>query len=166
MSGVTITRRREEVLDDLRGLYLAMRTHHAEIAPDFGPLRTADESWSRRRRAYHRWLDDDPEAFVLVARDAAGAAVGYAFVRTENGMPAWRDPARFGKVETLSVADDRRGEGVGAALLDRVYGELRPLGIDRVALDVVATNAAALRFYEREGFAPRFTQLWGHRPVT
>ncbi|UUY04812.1 GNAT family N-acetyltransferase [Svornostia abyssi] len=159
-----ITRHGSEVLDEVRGLYLEMRDHHAEIAPQFGPLRTDDDAWSRRVTTYRRWLDGDDEAFVLVARDPDGTAVGYAFTHVADGMPGWREPDRLGIVETLSIAADRRGAGIGKALLDRVYAELAPLGVHTVALDVVATNTDARRFYEREGLTPRTVQYWATRP--
>ena len=141
-----------------------MRDHHAEIAPHFGPLRTDDEAWGRRVRTYRAWLDGDDGAFVLVARDPDGAPVGYAFTHVTNGMPGWREPDRLGLVETLTVTAGRRGAGIGKALLDRVYAELAPLGVHTVALDVVATNADARRFYEREGLTPRTVQYWETRP--
>lgn len=159
-----ITRHGSEALDEVRALYLEMRDHHAEIAPHFGPLRTDDEAWSRRAETYRGWLDGDDDAFVLVARDPDGTAVGYAFTHVTSGMPGWREPDRLGLVETLTVAAHRRGAGIGKALLDRVYAELAPLGVRTVALDVVATNTAARRFYEREGLTPRTVQYWATRP--
>lgn len=164
MSAIAITRHGSEVLGEIRGLYLEMRDHHAEIAPHFGTLRTDEEAWDRRVGTYRGRLEGEDDAFVLVARDPDGTAVGYAFTRVTNGMPGWREPDRLGLVETLTVTAGRRGAGVGKALLDRVYAELAPLGVQTVALDVVATNTAARRFYEREGLTPRTVQYWATRP--
>jgi GNAT superfamily N-acetyltransferase len=47
-----------------------------------------------------------------------------------------------------------RGAGVGTALLQAVYAELRGIGIEELAIGVLATNHDALRLYEREGFTP------------
>ena len=152
-----------EVLDEMRDLYLEMRDHHAAVAPHFGPVRPDDDAWARRTASYLRWLDDDPLAHVLVARDPDGVAVGYAFTHVADGMPGWREPARLGVVDTLAVTADRRGEGIGRLLLDGVYAQLAPHGITTVALDVVATNAGARRFYEREGLTPRTITYWGSR---
>lgn len=153
-----------EVLDEVRGLYLEMRDHHAAIAPHFGPVRSDDDAWARRTASYLRWLDADPLAHVLVARDRnGGGALGYAFTHVDEGMPGWSEPARLGVVDTLAVTANRRGEGIGRLLLDGVYAQLAPHGIRSVALDVVATNVDARRFYEREGLAPRTITYWGSR---
>lgn len=153
-----------EVLDEVRELYLEMRDHHAAIAPHFGPVRPDDDAWARRTSSYLRWLGDDPLAHVLVAREpAGGAAVGYAFTHVAEGMPGWSEPARLGVVDTLAVTETRRGEGIGRLLLDGVYAHLAPHGISTVSLDVVATNAGARRFYEREGLTPRTITYWGSR---
>lgn len=166
MSAPAITRHGEDVLGELRALYLDMRDHHAAIAPHFGPIRGDDDAWARRMAGYRRhFADPDEGAFVLVARDGGGAPIGYAMVYAADGMPGWSEPGRLGVVETLTVVGGRRGEGIGKALLDAVYAELARGGIDTVALDVVASNTEARRFYEREGMTERTVRYWASRPA-
>lgn len=166
MTPPQITRHRGEVIDEHRALYLDMRDHHARIAPHFGAIRGDDEAWARRVARYRERLDDPrADAFVLVARDPDGTPVGYAFTHVTDGMPGWREPDRLGVIETLTVIDGRRGEGVGRALLERVFTEVAAVGVDTVALDVVASNADARRFYEREGLTPRTVTYWATRPA-
>jgi ribosomal protein S18 acetylase RimI-like enzyme len=147
-----------ELLGELEPLWLALVDHHHEIAPHLGPIREPADSWARRRAEYARWLEQQG-SFVLVARDEDGRAVGYAMVVAHDGSPTWRSPERAGEVETLSLLPAARGRGLGRALLDRAQEELRAAGIDELRLSVIATNERAVRFYEREGFAPMVTYM-------
>jgi GNAT superfamily N-acetyltransferase len=155
---VEITRGGAELLGELRPLWLALRTHHGEIAPQLGPVRDDEDTWRRRRGQYARWLEDEPRDFVLLAR-RHGRAVGYLFARVaESASPTW-DGGTVLDVETLSVLPEARGGGVGARLLALVREEVALHGYDQLTLTAVATNRDALRFYEREGFAPTFVTL-------
>jgi GNAT superfamily N-acetyltransferase len=153
LTDVEIVRGGAELLDTLRPLWLALRNHHGQVAPARGPVRDDDSSWGRRRGDYETWIADG--AFILLARDAGdGRALAYAFVRpTELQASTWQD-GRVLDVETLSVGPQARGRGVGAALLARVRAIHDAEGYGGVHLTAIAENADALRFYEREGFAP------------
>lgn len=155
-------------VDRLRPLWLALRDHHHDVAPELGPVRGDEDTWARRRADYLDWVAN-ADAFCLVAEagapgDRSGVAapglLGYAMVRLAASSPTW-DRGRIGDVETLSVAAHARGRGVGRALLDAARARLSALGIERVELTAVAVNADALRFYEREGLRPRFVVLEG-----
>lgn len=156
---VAIVRGGPELIGELKPLWLAMVHHHAEVAPELGPVHDDDETWRRRSADYEQWLRED-DAFVLVARERdADEAIGYALVTVNPASPTWREPERVGTVESLAVLPDRRGAGVGRALLDRVREELARIGVHETRLTVVAANAAARRFYERLGFEEAFVAL-------
>jgi ribosomal protein S18 acetylase RimI-like enzyme len=151
-------------LDLVRPLWLALRDHHHGVVPEWGPVRGDEETWALRRTAYAGWVADEG-AFCLVAQagdpaaeDAGVPLLGYALVRLPGEGPTWARRGA-GTVETLSVATEARGRGVGKALLDAVRARLSAAGVDRVELTAVAANADALRFYEREGFTPSFVAL-------
>jgi ribosomal protein S18 acetylase RimI-like enzyme len=55
-------------------------------------------------------------------------------------------------VISLAVLPERRGQGIGSALLRRVVEEALESGVRSVSLDVAARNDGAIRFYLREGF--------------
>ena len=57
-------------------------------------------------------------------------------------------------VDVLVVAPEAEGRGVGRALLAYVESWAKRLGCLEVVLDVFATNAEALAFYERCGYRP------------
>jgi ribosomal protein S18 acetylase RimI-like enzyme len=139
-------------LDVVEPLWNALREHHASVTPDLGGPRTREDSWTRRRAQYERWLSE-PEAFILLA-ELGRAPVGYAMVHIRAGSPTWPTSERAGEVETLSVHPDARGRGIGTALLRAVEDELAALGIDELALHVISTNLRAMAFYERHGLRP------------
>lgn len=78
----------------------------------------------------------------VVAEDA-GRIVGYA------GLVATGHQA---DVQTLAVARDRQGAGLGRALLDALLAEAARRGAAEVLLEVRADNAAAQALYAGAGF--------------
>lgn len=55
-------------------------------------------------------------------------------------------------IESLAVAPDVRGQGVGTRLLEAVSDFARAHGFSSVSLEVVDTNPRARQLYERMGF--------------
>ncbi len=150
MSGVSIRRIDRSELEAVEPLWNALREHHAGVAPDLGATRERASSWELRRAQYEGWLAE-PDSFLLLA-ERAGVPVGYAMVHLHDGSPTWPSE-RSGELETLSVLPGERGQGTGAALLEAVREQLRALGADELSVFVIATNADAIRFYERHLFA-------------
>jgi GNAT superfamily N-acetyltransferase len=153
-----------EELDAVEPLWNALQEHHARITPGLGPdtpKRELGEAWRIRRSKYVRWLDD-PETFFLIAEEA-GEPIGYAFVTVGPGYASWATGERAGVLETLSVLPERRGDGVGSALIDAVWGHLGEHGIDDMAITTTKTNVDAHRFYERHGFRQGFVVYHGTR---
>jgi ribosomal protein S18 acetylase RimI-like enzyme len=70
-----------------------------------------------------------------------------------------------GVVETLSVLPCARRAGVGGALMAAIKDRLGAAGLSTLELDVVATNADAIRFYERHGLRPALTRMMGRLDV-
>lgn len=161
-----IVRARGERIDDLRPLWDSMRAHHAEVAPhleELGPRRAADESWALRRALYEQWLAES-DAFVLIA-EIEERPVGYALVRMRGPEETWTTGDRVADIESLALLPDHRGEGIGSALLARMHEELRAEGVEHWGLGVIATNADAVRFYERQGLLPFVKVYLGRVPA-
>jgi len=83
-------------------------------------------------------------------RDAEPAPVGFVGFGLERGDYE-RDATR-GTVSNLFVVPERRGEGIGGALLDAAERALRERGADRVALEALADNDRAREFYADRGY--------------
>lgn len=58
----------------------------------------------------------------------------------------------YGRVHALSVAEDRRGRGIGAALLSHVEQWLRSAGAIACIVCSHTRRTDAHRFYQREGY--------------
>lgn len=55
-------------------------------------------------------------------------------------------------INNVAMRPAFRGQGLGAALMERVFESARGLGAFRATLEVRESNTAARRFYERLGF--------------
>jgi ribosomal protein S18 acetylase RimI-like enzyme len=87
---------------------------------------------------------------LLVARAVDGKPVGFVgYALDREGYD--RDCVR-GTVSNLFVIPDRRGEGIGADLLDAAERALAAAGADRVALEALADNERARAFYTDRGY--------------
>jgi len=81
---------------------------------------------------------------LWVARASHGEVVGHL-----QAVP--RD-ADLWEVVNTAVAEHRRGQGVGRALLDRTGEEARAVGVSRLILATATADLGNLRFYQRCGF--------------
>jgi ribosomal-protein-alanine N-acetyltransferase len=88
----------------------------------------------------------------LVAADESGGVVGYVVADTvpNHGQP-------LGHIKDIAVHPDRRGEGIGATLLQRALEVLRSVDAARVKLEVRAGNEAAIHLYREFGFSHHHT---------
>jgi len=138
--------RDDGALGELRPLVLALRDHHAAVAPEFGPVRDDDACWVMTRDRYARALAAGDGA-LFVARGAGGPPLGFAFASAAAPSPDW--PTVAVVVEDIAVAADARGVGLGAGLLAAVRAHA---GDRELRLSVLEANHGARRFYAREGF--------------
>jgi len=99
------------------------------------------------------------EESLLVAED--GGIVGFAMFSIETG--GYAQDCRRGLIENLYVRPEHRGQGIGAALLERAEGLLRENDVDRLTLEVMAANDDARRFYREHGYRPHRVEL--EKPV-
>jgi len=61
----------------------------------------------------------------------------------------------FTHVGTLGMGVLRgfRGRGIGTRLMERTIGEAKERGLERIELEVYASNTPAINLYEKRGFA-------------
>lgn len=104
---------------------------------------------------------------LLVARDAPDGgddeAVGgtdiVGFVMFGPEVDGYDQDVYRGVVRNIFVVPERRGEGIGAALLDGAERALEAAGADVVSLEVLAANRSARRFYEGRGYRTHRVEL-------
>jgi ribosomal protein S18 acetylase RimI-like enzyme len=147
---------RESSLDMLRPLWLCLHRHHQTIAPRLRPYIDDDASWATRRRFYADCLSHR-DSFLLLAY-CGEYLVGYALVLVQSTSSMWSDTwvvgDRTAELETIVIAPEWRGHGIGGLLLDRVESELERLGIKDVIVGALPTNTEVLELYRRRGFEP------------
>jgi diaminopimelate decarboxylase len=96
-----------------------------------------------RARFRRPWTDHDAQ-LVAVEGDRV---VGHLYIQRER-HPVTRHVATLG----ISVAPDRRGHGIGAALLDESIRWAKGAGVEKIVLSVYPHNTAAISLYRRFGF--------------
>ena len=57
-----------------------------------------------------------------------------------------------GQITNIAVTAERRGRGVGTAVLDFLIAQARMRRCQTLSLEVRASNAAAIALYEKHGF--------------
>jgi GNAT superfamily N-acetyltransferase len=68
------------------------------------------------------------------------------------------------RIEAIAVSEAARGKGIGTLLMEKIFDRARTLGYQIVTLEVVNTNTAAHKLYERLGFRTIHTRWYG--PIT
>ncbi|WP_306054211.1 ribosomal protein S18-alanine N-acetyltransferase [Natronococcus wangiae] len=96
--------------------------------------------------AFDRFIGDPG---FLVATGENGEITGYVIADVTRNYG--RD---LGHIKDIAVHPDRRGAGVGSALLSRVLPVLAARGADSVKLEVRESNDSAKRLYRTFGFEP------------
>jgi GNAT superfamily N-acetyltransferase len=129
-------------LDDipqLCGLLAILFAQEEEFSPD-----------SARQANGLRQIVEHPEsARILVLREQAtllGMANLLFTVSTARG-------GRVAILDDFVVRPERRGKGLGSALLEAAIALAKEQGCSRITLQTDACNAAAMRLYRRHGFA-------------
>jgi ribosomal-protein-alanine N-acetyltransferase len=115
---------------------LAAWAHSAFGKNDAGrtdPIKLRDE--------FVRFCREKPETLLVAS---AGEAI--------LGWGAREDMDNI--ISDLWVAPLAQGQGVGAVLLDALEGAIAKQGFGFAELETFAGNAGAVRFYQRQGYAP------------
>jgi ribosomal protein S18 acetylase RimI-like enzyme len=122
---------------------------------DIRPFRTSDESsvialwegcgllrpWNDPKKDIRRKLRVQPEMFLV---GLLGKQVLATVMAGYEGHRGW--------INYLAVAPEHRREGHGRAMMAAAERLLRDAGCPKVNLQVRATNASAIHFYERLGY--------------
>ena len=97
-------------------------------------------------QAYLAALDPGatPRRIALVASDPTSSQL--------VGFTVACQLAPHAELELVAVAAEAQGQGIGRALLERLFSELRQDGIEEVFLESRASNLTALGLYARLGF--------------
>ncbi|QZY01103.1 GNAT family N-acetyltransferase [Halobaculum rubrum] len=102
----------------------------------------------------------DPDAADATGSSSGSEAptiVGFVTFGVESGR--YDLDVTRGVVYNLFVRERHRGAGVGSRLLAAAESALADAGVDVIALEAMAGNEDARRFYERHGYRPHRVEL-------
>lgn len=114
----------------------------------FGSHLTSETNRTRIEESMAHYV---AEGNLLVARED-DSLVGFAMFSIEQRLYV-ADETR-GLVHNVFVVPERRGEGIGSALMERAEAALADQGATVIALEALAENEAARRFYTERGYRP------------
>ena len=106
--------------------------------------------WNDPQADFDRALAQ-PSSTILVLRE--GAALSGSVMVGDDGHRGW--------VYYLAVAETKRGQGAGRALMTAAENWLRGAGSPKVQLMVRDTNAGAQAFYEALDYERQPVTVWG-----
>ncbi|MEL6530058.1 MAG: GNAT family N-acetyltransferase [Pseudomonadota bacterium] len=112
------------------------------------------ESASADQWAGFEAIAADPNHRLLVA-EVGEEPVGsfqLSFIPGVSRQGTWR-----GQIESVRVAPERQGEGLGSVMMEWAIAQCRERGCGLVQLTSDTKRQDAHRFYERLGFAPSHT---------
>ncbi|MDQ0893347.1 GNAT family N-acetyltransferase [Agromyces ramosus] len=84
-----------------------------------------------------------------IAYLAGDPAAGFALVTLRSNV--WYD-GPVALLDELYVAPDRRGHGLGTAMIHLLIADAKEQGVSAIEINVDAGDVDAQRFYERHGF--------------
>jgi len=112
-----------------------------------------EQAWQRVREGTAFYLSDGPATerhHVLVAEDDAGVAVGDVWLGPDPNETT--GTAAAGWIYDIFVYEQFRRRGYGSAILAATEGFARAEGMERIGLNVVGSNTAAIELYRRNAY--------------
>ena len=94
------------------------------------------------------WRNRASQGYPVLAAEDASGIVGFATFGDFRSWPGYR----YTVEHTVHVRADRRGRGVGLALMHRLIARAAELRKHVMIGGIDAANAASIRFHERLGF--------------
>jgi phosphinothricin acetyltransferase len=108
-------------------------------------------------RFFNRFLEITSGYPAIVAKQASGKVVGFAFLRAYHPAETFRRTAEI----TYFILPDHTRRGLGTALLEHLVRAARAIGIDSILAPISSRNQPSLHFHLRQGFKEcgRFPQV-------
>ena len=100
----------------------------------------------------------DPGDILIAEDDASGEVIGYIWTSVSAGTAESAETS--GMIEMTGVRPDRRGRGIGSAVIAAGMRHLRERGAGVISLEVDDENVSARRIYRDLGFKKTGEQFW------
>jgi len=88
------------------------------------------------------------QGFPILAAEEACEVVGFATYGAFRGGPGYRHTVEH----SVHVREDRRGNGLGSALVAALFPRAAAAGLHVMVAGIDAANAGSIRMHERLGF--------------
>ncbi|WP_369032737.1 GNAT family N-acetyltransferase [Streptomyces adonidis] len=141
--------------DDIPGLVASSTALFAEDAGTRDP--SVDADWPREHAAASFAAALDDPARLVLAVEHAGAVVGH--LTGSLTEPTAMRPVKAATLISVYVRPAHRSSGAGARLVDAFVRWAGEQGAAHAEVTAYAANTDAIRFYERNGFAPQSLTL-------
>jgi len=141
--------------DDIPGLVASSTALFAEDAGTRDP--SVDVDWPREHAAASFASALDDPARLVLAVEHASAVVGHLMGSLTE--PTAMRPVKAATLISVYVRPAHRSSGAGALLVDTFVRWAGEQGAEHAEVTAYAANTDAIRFYERNGFAPQSLTL-------
>ncbi|WP_330286018.1 GNAT family N-acetyltransferase [Streptomyces sp. NBC_00576] len=141
--------------DDLPGLVASSTALFAEDAGTRDP--SVDADWPREHAAASFTAALDDQARLVLAVEYAGAVVGH--LMGSLAEPTAIRPVKAATLISVYVRPAHRSSGAGARMVEAFVQWAAERGAEHAEVTAYAANTDAIRFYERNGFAPQTVTL-------
>jgi len=129
-------------LPEIEGLWRELNAHHAQHASNFKNYFETLTFESRIKQLQHK------ENLSLLVSSDSGEYVGYCIATTDKSK---------GEIDSIYVKAGHRGQKIGHQLITRAMDWLRLHHCSEIVLYVAEGDEEVLGFYEKYGFAKRYT---------
>ena len=147
---------KEEDIPRLQELLRQILIVHHQVRPDI-----FKSEGSKFTDAELEAVINDLNRPIFVYEDENGCILGHIFLIiqdiSENNGPQKAHKSLF--IDDLCVDKEARGQKIGEKLYQFALDYAKEQGCYNVTLHVWNDNAGALRFYERLGMRPRYTEM-------
>ncbi len=140
----------ETLLDEISFLWEQLNRYMAECSVGFNP-HYLSMTFGKRKRALLEKAAHGEMRVDLAIDKRANQKVGYCVSSI--------DEAKTGEIESIFVAEDYRGLGVGGSLMQKALAWMDEKAAEKKVVAVGVGNEDAFVFYGRYGFRPRKTVL-------
>lgn len=142
-------------LEDIGILTETIRKSFHVVAERFGL--TKENASSHPSNCTHNWIRHDMERGVT-----------YFVLESENIIAGCVACEKASKdicyMERLSVLPEKRSQGFGKALVERVFSKARELGVNCVSIGIIAEHTELKNWYKKLGFVEGETKKFLNLP--
>jgi GNAT superfamily N-acetyltransferase len=133
-----------------------LQAHELTIYDRLKPVDAIDHTYVAALRS-----DIEKSRGNFLVAEYEGAIVGYITLLThcDSGEDSDEVFYRYSHIGDLAVLAGKRSLGIGKALLDESERIAKAAGINWLRLGVLAENARARTFYQREGYSDRLIKM-------